>query len=284
MLAQAATGLPGVQVRRNGKLAVDTSVLTEDAVVDSQLNDASWTGATTFLSAIPGRRRPIKLQLTGPVTLGLALLEGGAPASVAFPVASAAVAACAASLLERARRQVPHAGIVVFLDEPGLLHATACGLPLTSAEVVDLASGALASMGPDVVSGLHSCGQGDWRVALQAGPDILSIPVDDRLVDDAGAVASYLEGGGWVAWGAVPTDRPIGDDPDVLWRRLVSLWCDLARAGCDPALLRRQALISPACGLAHHGVSQAEWVLRLCRRIGERVEDQAVAARLSIGA
>ena len=44
------------------------------------------------------RASPIKLQLTGPVTLGLALVEAGAPVDVAFATARTAVAARARAL------------------------------------------------------------------------------------------------------------------------------------------------------------------------------------------
>ena len=105
-----------------------------------------------------------------------------------------------------------------------------------------------------------------------------------RIGRDPDVLASFLESGGWVAWGAVPTSGPVGDEPDPCWRRLVGLWCELMRAGCDAGLLRRQALVTPACGLAEHGVTQAARVLRLTTQIAERVQDQAIASRLSVGA
>lgn len=284
MVAQAAAGIPGVRARRGGVLVVDHDRFDPAAPVVAALDGDGWAGTRVFLDAVASRRRPIKLQLTGPVTLGLALLEAGIGSHDAFMVASAAVAVQARALVAAAEARAPRAHLVVFLDEPGLTAVTRHDFPLPLGQTVDLISGALASLGPGVVSGLHCCGLTDWRLALQAGPAVLSVPADDYLTDEAPALASFLEGGGWVAWGAVPTDRPIGDDPDVLWRRLVALWCDLARAGCDPALIRCQALITPVCGLAGHGVSQAAWVLRLCRQIGERVADQATASRLSMGA
>jgi methionine synthase II (cobalamin-independent) len=284
MLAQAAVGIPGVRVKRTGTLAVDRELFDPEAVIDTDLDGDGWLGTRHFLDAVSGRRRPIKLQMTGPLTLGMALIKGGASAAGAFRVASRVVAAQGQALVTLARQRAPRASLVVFVDEPALSGATDGRSPLSTTETVDLVSGALASLGPGVVSGLHCCGMTDGRLALQAGPAILSVPIDERLVDDGTALASFLEGGGWIAWGAVPTDRPIGDDPDVLWRRMADLWCELARAGCDPALLRRQAIITPACGLAGHGLTQAAWVFRLCRQIGQRVEDQSVASRLSIGA
>jgi hypothetical protein len=284
MLAQAAVGISGVRIKRNGALGVDLAALDPAAPVDAGLDGEGWVGTRALLDAVGSRRRPIKLQVTGPVTLGIALRHAGAPPALAFAVARKAVAAKARSLVALARQRAPRVLLVVFIDEPGLTAVNGPGFPLPTAEVVDLVSGALASLGPGVVSGLHCCGMTDLRLALQAGPAVVSVPVDDRLAEDGPALASFLEGGGWVAWGAVPTDRPIGDDPEIPWRRLTDLWCELTRSGCDPALLRRQSLITPVCGLAGHGVSQAEWVLRLCRQIGERVEDQAVASRLSMGA
>ena len=51
------------------------------------------------------------------------------------------------------------------------------------------------------------------------------------------------------------------------------------RCGCAPA-----AIITPACGLAGHGLTQAERALRLAAEIAGRVGDQSVAARLTVGA
>ena len=48
--------------------------------------------------------------------------------------------------------------------------------------------------------------------------------------------------------------------------------------------LRAQAIITPACGLAGHGISQAARSLGLASELANRVSDQAVAARLSMGA
>ncbi|MEJ5256356.1 MAG: hypothetical protein WHS89_13505, partial [Acidimicrobiales bacterium] len=90
--------------------------------------------------------------------------------------------------------------------------------------------------------------------------------------------------GGWVAWGAVPTDRPVGETVERLWRQLSILWCDLVGGGCDPVLLRTQALITPACGLARHGITQAEQVMGLSTRLAQRLHDQAIGVRLSVGA
>jgi hypothetical protein len=119
---------------------------------------------------------------------------------------------------------------------------------------------------------------------VDAGPDVLSLPVALAGSLDPSVLRTFVGGGGWVAWGVVPTDAPVSDDVSFLWRRLVGVWCDLVRAGCPSLLLREHSLVSPACGLAGHGRSQAERVLRLTVDLGRRVREEAGRRRLTIGA
>jgi hypothetical protein len=43
-------------------------------------------------------------------------------------------------------------------------------------------------------------------------------------------------------------------------------------------------MITPRCGLWRHGVPQAEQVLSFTLRLAERLHDQALGVRLSVGA
>jgi hypothetical protein len=285
MLGQAAWGVAGVEVREDGSLTVDPDGLDPEAPVgDGSLSGAPFKTLRHFLAAVAGRTGPMKLQLTGPITLGLALQEAGAPTELAFEVARAAVRSRAESLLKAAAATAPDAPLVVFVDEPSLVNGLSQQSPLSADRTVDLVSGALATLEPHAVTGLHCCGPADWKVVLQAGPDMLSLPVSAGVGRAAGAVSSFVERGGWLAWGAVPTGGPLGDSVTRLWRQLAAQWCELVQAGCDPVLLRRQALITPACGLATHTEAQADTVMGLSRRLAERLHDQVAGINISVGA
>ena len=287
MLAQVATGMGGVSVGEDGwSLDVDRRRLDAGDVA-APLDAGAFAGARAFFrtAAEAGRTGPIKVQLTGPVTLGLALVAGGARPAKAFPLAGAVIRGRVAALLREAADTLPASPVVVVLDEPGLTAYPDPGFPLGAEDTIDLLSSALAAAsGPQVMAGVHCCGPTDWRLVLHAGPDLVSMPVDAGVSADAGGLGGFLDRGGWVAWGAIPTDRPLGERDDAHWRALNVLWGDLARRGCDPTRLRMQALLTPACGLAHHGAQQVEHVYRLVRRVAERVQDQAIAARMSAGA
>lgn len=284
MIPQAAWGIAGVLVLPDGSLLVDEAAVDPDMPLRSGLDDEPFTGMRAFLDAIGGRVAPYKLQLTGPVTLGLALHAVGVSADRAFAVAARAVSARVADLLRRARAAAPGATPLVFLDEPGLTAALEPDFPLGVDDTLDLVSAALATVEDGAIAGLHCCGRADWPALLQAGPQMLSLPVDAGATDHPGAFADYLERGGWIAWGAVPTDRPLGETAEILWRRLLAEWEALAEAGCDPRRLIEQAVITPACGLVGLDVAQADHVLDLTNALAQRLETRALELGLILGA
>jgi methionine synthase II (cobalamin-independent) len=286
MIAQAAWGIRGIDVLCDGSLRVDDpSALDPRApLADPGIDGEPFVALRAFLGAVTGRRGPIKLQLTGPLTLGIALHSVGVPARTAFAVAGAAVRARARSLLAATREVAPMAPLVVFVDEPSLTAAMHPGFPLDPDRTIDLVSSALATLEPHAVTGLHCCGPADWRMVLQTGPQILSLPLDAGAVDHAGAIGAFLERDGWIAWGAVPTTGPLGSTPERIWQQLSSEWCALTQGGCDPVLLREQALITPACGLGGHGEAQADLVLSLTNQVTRRIQTQTLGMRLSVGA
>jgi len=287
MLAQVALGMPGVTVERDGSLDVGRRFGPVDR--GAPLDVDAWGGTLAFLDACSAvdRRAPIKLQITGPLTFGLSLLAaGGAKPSKAFSVAAATVDARVRALVDLARHRVPKAPVLLVLDEPWLVATDDPSFPLPLEQVIDLLSGALASATASgaSVTGIHCCGPADWTLVLHAGPDLVSTPATLHLLQDAASIAVFLERGGWIAWGVVPTDRPLGSRSDPYWRNLNEVWADLTRAGCDPVAIRTSALLTPTCGLAFHRPEQVPEVMGLVRAVADRVHDQAIAVRMSAGA
>jgi len=282
MIAQWVAALPEARVEADGSLTLDgKSDLEPECVVDRDAH----AGLLAFVDAVHEHDRAparVKAQMTGPLKLGVALHAAGMPERRAFRRAATLARAWAVELERLMAEQLPASALVLFFDEPALV-TWRRGSPLLDREsAIDVLSGTLASV--DCVTGVHVCGDGDVLLALEAGPTVLGVEVSDDLTDHSVVLARFLDGDGWVAWGAVPTDRPVGESADPHWRRLASTWCELTRRGCDPVPLRSRGLITPACGLAGYGASQAERVLGIARELAARVHDQAVAARLTLGA
>jgi hypothetical protein len=275
MVPQALAGVAGIGLSADGRLAVDVARVDPLAPIETDLGHEAFGGLRAFLAEAKGRRGPVKWQLTGPLTVGLALTRRGLPPSTAFDVAIRAVRQHLCALHEAITDALPQCPQVVFLDEPGALTLVQTGFPLSPDTAIDLLSGALAAIETTTMVGVHHCGAGDWAAIAASGPSILSLPARPELVHVAGYLGAFLDSGGWIAWGVVPTDRPVASSPDRYWRELADLWCALIRAGCRAGPLLTQAILTPACGLALHGEDQAATVLRLVSAVAERVEARA---------
>jgi hypothetical protein len=284
MLAHATVGLRGVSSSDDGDIAVDADRLDPAADVRVDLEHDAFGGLRAFLDAAAGRTGPVKWQVCGPITLGVALHKRGAPAIVAFEVAVRAIREHIAFVGAAISAALPGCRQVVVIDEPAFPAVLDPAFPLDPGTSIDLLSCALAAIEPEGTSGVHCCGAGDWVAIASTGPAIISVPARPELVDVAGELAAFLDGGGWIAWGAVPTHRPVSGQVDRYWRDLSSLWCSLVQGGCDPLRLRHQALITPDCGLGLHAPDQAARVLELVSELAFRVHGQAVATRLTVGA
>lgn len=297
MISQAVAGMAGFTIGQYGSIAVDVEaidfvdhdVTVSDTVSDpstAHLHDESYAGLFAFLAEarLRGHRGPVKWQFVGPVTLGIALIRAGVPSPLAFDVAVRSVRAHLARLLDVVHTALPASQQVVFLDEPSFGEVSDEDFDLAPDTAIDLVSAALAMVEPRAVVGLHCCARADLGALLATGPHVISVPVTADLCDNASRVIRFIEGGGIVCWGAVPTTGPLPVSAERIWRGLSELWCELVRRGADPELLRRQSLISPECGLGTHTAEVAERVFALTRQVSDKVRDQASAVQFALGA
>lgn len=287
MVAQAVVGAPGVTLGQYGSIAVDVARLDPLAPIVTDLDSDRFVGFRTFLdlAAAEGRAgAPVKWQFVGPVTLGVALTRAGAPPSLAFDVAVRAVRAHVQVLGAHVAARLPGSPQIVIFDEPWMGELMSPDFPIPPDGAIDLLSEAMAAAESFGVVGVHCCAQADWASLLAAGPRVLSLPATGDLVAVGGYLQRFLERGGWIAWGAIATDGPIGVTAGRAWHHLSGLWCELVQQGADPVLLRRQSIITPHCGLGMHSPPVAERVMHMAHDISKRVREQATAAKFVLGA
>jgi hypothetical protein len=287
MVAQALIGIPGVTLGQYGSIAVDIDAVDPCAEVRTDIDSDSFLGLRVCLeraAAAGVGTDPVKWQFVGPVTLGVALVRAGVPTDIAFEMGAASVRAHLRAISAHVSEMLPGAPQLVIIDEPWLVELMSEDFPIAPDQAVDLMSGAMAALGPGVATGIHCCGPTDWSSVLAAGPQVLSVPAVVSLEAAGGRLQGFLENGGWVAWGVVATDGPIGVTAGRAWHQLSGVWCSLVQQGVDPGLLRRQALLTPHCGLGTHTPVVAERVCHTVREITHRVRDQATATRFVLGA
>ncbi len=281
MIQQGLNGLDGVQFDNSGAITLDVARLHGS---DLRHEVAFTETFSAFVAAASNTTGWIKLHLAGPATLAASLMSAGLAVEDAIRVGGSASLSVAEAQMSAIRGAAPNARILVALDEPSI---TSLGREVTSCQhmrALDEVSRVIATLKTSATTGLHCCAETDWKLLMDTGPTVLFAPLDAGILGAPGALAAHLDGGGWVCWGVVPTAQPVGSTGDHLWKRLASSWCELVRAGCDPVRLRTQALVSPECGLAGQGLSQAERIVALTHRVAERVHDQVVAVRFAMGA
>src|SRR6266496_1129039 len=121
MLAQWLGALPEVDVMRDGSIAV-TAV--SDSAPDCAFDDTSHAGLLAFLTVASSAPTPLprlKVQITGPLTLGVGLVAAGMPPARAFRRAAEVTRAWSVCLEDLLRARVPQSPAVLFLDEPALV-------------------------------------------------------------------------------------------------------------------------------------------------------------------
>lgn len=287
MVAQAIAGLPGVSLGQYGSFAVDPVGLTVDVPITTTLGSDAFVGLEAFLdlsAKINLDGQPIKWQFVGPVTLGVALQRAGLRNSQAFDIAAHAVRHHVSQIGAALRQALPNSPQLMLLDEPWMTELMSPEFPIPPDVAVDLVSTGMAAAGPNVAVGIHCCGAADVATMLETGPQVLSIPVSDDLAEYAGYLGRFLDSGGVVAWGAIPTIGPLTNRVDRYWNRLSDVWCQLVERGVDAGRIRRQSLVTPECGLAQHQVSSARKVARLSSELGRKVSTQATSSKLALGA
>lgn len=99
--------------------------------------------------------------------------------------------------------------------------------------------------------GVHLCGNPDWDFLLKLDLDILSLDTytnGERFVSYSSSIKQFLEHGGVIVWGIVPTNyEPFSlENQDSLSSQLETLWDKLAEKGIDKDWLLSRSLLSPA--------------------------------------
>jgi hypothetical protein len=163
---------------------------------------------------------------------------------------------------------------IIFVDEPSLALVGASVVALNHDEVVRDLEEVFSAL--HCLTGTHCCGNTDWSMLLQTSVNIISFDAynyAENLALFADEVKRFLDRGGVLAWGIVPTveEHIAAETAESLVARLDAAVNLLVKKGIDRGLLYARALITPACGLGPVSPAAAERAFALTRQVSERV-------------
>lgn len=167
--------------------------------------------------------------------------------------------------------------VLLFIDEPAVsVYGQSTYITVTREQIItDMGAIVAESKAAGAMVGVHSCAAVDWSILLELGIDVLSFDAYgylNSLLPYRRELTSFLERGGLLAWGIIPTSDAVrGEDPDSLTDRLRSCWEELAGRGVPLELLQRQYLITPACGTGLLAEPLAERIYELADKVAAKL-------------
>lgn len=261
MYVQAAEHFPGIVLdleQRTLRFSSEKfAVELEEAL--ARFEEPAWFDISETYSVVYHRflaldlaeRPAIRGQLEGPISFGFNVHdENDRPILFDDTVRPFMMEFMAKRInVQLARLKVLNPNAFMFVDEPGLqfLFSALSGYDDRKAKT-DLDA---FFAGIDRPRGIHLCGNPDWDFLLNLDLDVLSLDIftnGEVFSAYAGSVKRFLDRGGILVWGIVPTNyQPFAaETPAGLQKRLEWVWDTLAAKGVDKELLLARSLISPA--------------------------------------
>ncbi len=170
---------------------------------------------------------------------------------------------------------------IIFIDEPTITQlGTSNYITISRDEVINMLkdiSDIIKNNGG--ISGVHCCGKCNWTVPIDAGIDIISLDgysYAENLSIFHKELKKFLEKGGKIAWGIVPTkDRKALETADlkILLEKFKKAVNYLTKKGINEKLIINNSFITPTCGAGALPEELAEKAMRLTFELKERYND-----------
>ena len=291
MYVQASEHFPGIvldMTARTLRFSMD-KFITEFEETLSHFDDPSYFDISPTFSAVYHRflaldhseRPAIRGQLEGPISFGFNILDqderpilfNDSVRSFMFEFMSKRIN------VQSARLKQLNPNAFMFIDEPGLqfIFSALSGYS-------DIAAAADVAGFLDMIArprGIHLCGNPDWDFLLNLDMDVLSMDIytnAEVFASYAGAIKRFLDKGGIIVWGIVPTNFEPFESENLtsLEQRLETVWSALEKKGVGREYLLPRSLLSPAtcCLVNQDGEKTVEKAFQTIKTLSERLRDK----------
>lgn len=284
MIPQYSEGMPLIRINEeeqkiwvagNGSEEINTFYETYDEEAEFSISEDFSKGFYQFIGSVKGGGfEVLKGHVTGPLTFSLGLKdENGVPVYFNEELREIALML----LKGKIRWQINRLGefcdrVMLFVDEP-ILSAigTSSYMGVSESEVKRLLKEIVSSIKTlNGIPAIHCCGKADWKMVMETGIDVVNFDAFDYFENFqiyVDALKDFLNRGGYIAWGIVPTGEAIHDITlKSLKDGLVGRIDELSRK-IGMKELDERILLTPSCGAGSLREDEAERVFTLLHEL-----------------
>ncbi len=184
--------------------------------------------------------------------------------------------------IEQIKKMSPSTTPIVFMDEPVMSQfGTSAFITVKKEDIVGVLkeiSDVIKDFGG--LSAVHCCGKSDWSVLIDSNIDILNFDAfayAKSLEAYVKEVADFLNNGGYIAWGIVPTlDKDALEKTTLAelvskFEKSVNALVKKSNGALEKELVLKQSFFTPSCGAGGLTVELSEKAMRLVNELSEEL-------------
>ncbi len=170
--------------------------------------------------------------------------------------------------------------VVIFADEPVLsAYGSSAYVGISEEDVTGLLRQIFSAISEtDALPGLHVCGNSDWGMAMRSGTAILNFDTyqyGTTLALYADELERFLENGGLVAWGIVPTTDDVENESV---ESLATIFDEALEAleskGFDRKRVLKHSMLTPSCGAGSLDIERTRKAFGLLRELKTKLGEE----------
>jgi hypothetical protein len=242
------------------------------------LTGEAFAGMEAFLNNFDSyfpQAEGVKGHVSGPLTVGLQIKDERGRACFYDETLRDMLVKCLTveAVLEARRLKSLNLPVLIFIDDPALfLIGASTHITLTREMASEALCAILEALQVEAVRvGVHACAGIDWSTLFALPLDVISFDAYHYFTGmalQADGLAGFLNKGGKLAWGLVPTSEEAWQEtPESLLEKFDQQCAQLAERGIDSNSLRQNIIWTPSCGTGALPIALAEHIYGLLKEI-----------------
>lgn len=184
--------------------------------------------------------------------------------------------------IKQIKKASPDTTPIIFLDEPSASQlGTSAFITISKEEVVQVIKEVADVIKENgALSAIHCCGKCDWTLPIDCEMDMINLDgyaFAQSLSLFSNELKPFLQRGGKVVWGVVPTlDKDALDaaDLNIIIEKFDEAIDYLVKKGIEKSLIIDNSLVSTSCGAGSLSIEQADKAMNLVQELSSKLREK----------